>query len=54
MIVTVDKNGGIYLKFAQPGDRFDVEVLRDGSIVLRRLKSLKGHPIKARLGKRDK
>ena len=40
MIVIADKNGGIYLKFVRPGDRFDVEVWSDGNILLTRSASM--------------
>lgn len=41
MTTTADDKKRVVLRFAKPGDRFDVQVSEDGSIVLRRLQPVK-------------
>ncbi|MDB6021184.1 MAG: hypothetical protein JWQ04_1041 [Pedosphaera sp.] len=41
MTTTADDKKRVVLRVAKPGDRFDVQVSNDGSIILRRLEPVK-------------
>ncbi len=55
MTATVDAKRRVYLKALKPGDRFDVQMPSEGTILLRRLEPVKEleRPAKAQLVKRD-
>ena len=52
MTVVADSKKRVTLKPAKPGDRFDVQVSEDGSLILRRLEPVEARPAKIRIEKR--
>jgi phage FluMu protein gp41 len=55
MTATADAKRRVYLRAVKPGDRFDVQVAGEGTLVLRRLEPVPEEPqhAKARLVRRN-
>jgi hypothetical protein len=53
MTVVADSKKRVVLPVAEPGDRFDVRVRSDGTVVLARIKRAASRPARVRVETRD-
>ena len=53
MTVVADSKKRVVLPVAEPGDRFDVRVGNDGTVVLARIERAPSRPAQVRVEKRD-